>query len=188
MNTTQLYKLAGAIGIVGSILNVIADLLPSSSGQPLNLFANLCVAWVLVALYLYQRQESGLLGLIGYGVNSFGFALIVSFLFVQTFVFPAVDSVLVQQLNAGTFGLVVLSSVAILAVGVVLFGVATFRAKVFPRWAAILYILGFLVSLTAPFVPRLVGFAAEVAISASVAGLCYTLLTMDKRLLVQGSE
>lgn len=177
MKTTQLYKLVGSIGIFGGVLNLVAHILPERSGQPLDLLVNLLLLWVLVALYLYQREAVRLLGLIGYALNSFGLALTVGYLFARTFVLAVFSPALIQQLLLGILGLSVLVSLVIHALGVVIFGVATFRGGVFPKWAAILYMLGFLIAFAAPLFVPLVGFAAEVAISASVIRMSYTLVT-----------
>jgi hypothetical protein len=179
MKTTQLYAIAGIIGMFGAVLNVVAEFLPESLGLAGNLLVNLLLPTVITALYLYQRQATGIIGLIGYAAQVFGLGLIAGFFFAQAFVLSVLDPTVEQQLLAGTLGLVVVSTLVILALGIVLFGLATFRARVFPRWATVLYVVFFLVALGARFLPGPVGLAAEFGISIAIIRLCYTLLGRD---------
>ena len=138
MKVSQLYRWAGIVGIVAGILNILVEFLPENLAGPLNLLVVTFALWVLAALYLRQRQASGMLGFIGYSINTFGLALVVGVVFAQVFVLSALDAALVEELFAGTTGMAALLSLVIYALGVVLFGIAIIRANVFPKWAAVL--------------------------------------------------
>ena len=133
MSVSQLYRWAGVIGIVAGGLNIMVEFAPASLGRPLNLLVVLLGLWVLAAIYVRQRDASGILGAIGYLINSLGLALLVGLVFTQVFVLAALDTAFIGELFAGTLGLAALVSLVIFTVGVILFGVATFRAAVFVR-------------------------------------------------------
>jgi hypothetical protein len=175
MSTATLYRWAGIVGIVAGVLNIIVEFVPDSLGTPLNLLVVLLALWVLAALYVRQRQASGVLGFIGYIINTFGLALVVGLVFAQVFVLSALDAALVGELFAGTTGLAALVSLVIFTLGVVLFGIAIIRANVFPKWAAVLYIVGFLPVAVSPFIPGIIVSIGEVVASIGIIWLGYGL-------------
>ena len=175
MSTATLYRWAGIVGIVAGVLNIIVEFVPDSLGTPLNLLVVLFALWVLTALYVRQRQASGVLGFIGYIVNTFGLGLVIGVVFAQVFVLSALDAALVGELFAGTTGSAALVSLVIFTLGVVLFGIALIRAKVFPKWAAVLYIVGFLPVAVSPFIPGIIVSIGEVVASIGIIWLSYAL-------------
>lgn len=176
MKVPQLYRAAGVAGVLAGVLNVIVEFLPDRLGQPLNLLVNTIGLWLLTAFYLRQRAESGRLGFIGYVLQSFGLALAVGLLFTQAFVLVPLGASFSHPALARTAGLAAVIILAALTLGAVLFGAATFRAGVFPRWAAALYMAGFLVLAPAPVLPRLVVTLGEVMVSLGLIGLSTVLL------------
>lgn len=175
MKVSQLYRWAGIVGIVAGILNILVEVLPENLAGPLNLLVVTLALWVLTALYLRQRQASGTLGFIGYIINTFGLALVVGLVFAQVFVLSALDAAFVEELFAGSTGLAALVSLVIFTLGVVLFGIANIRANVFPKWAAALYIVGFLPAVASPFIPGIVVSIGEVVASIGLIWLSYAL-------------
>jgi len=103
----------------------------------------------MAGLYARQARRAGWLGLIGYILLSFWLVLIMGFSFVEAFVLPHVANTspgFVQawmgMFNgpAGTFDIGALPTVwnlsaPALILGGLLFGIATFRAGILPRWA-----------------------------------------------------
>lgn len=107
-------------------------------------------AWLgLAGLYARQARKAGWLGLVGYVLLSLWLAMIMGFSFVEAFVLPHIASVapgFVQSWMgmfnspAGTFDIGALPTVWTLSapaliLGGLLFGIATFRAGILPRWA-----------------------------------------------------
>ena len=90
MDISDLYRWRGITGIVAGVLNVIFEFLPERMGQPLDLLVNTLSLWVLTALYLRQREASGVFGFIAYTVKSFGMVLVIGFLFTQAFVLAGI--------------------------------------------------------------------------------------------------
>lgn len=110
----------------------------------------------ITGLYLRQRAKVGLVGLAGYLLLSLGYLLMLGSEFVAAFVLPTVvktspgyvNDVIVTVFGgkaAGDIGplmvLFALTGVGY-AAGGLLFGIATFRAGILWRWAAVLLAVG----------------------------------------------
>lgn len=175
MSTEALYRWAGLAGIAAGVLNIIVEFVPDTLGTQLGLVVVLLALWGLTGLYLRQRQASGLIGFIGYVVNSLGLALFVGILFPQVFILPALDPAAVERLFSGPFLTAFMVSLDIFVVGAILFGVATIRAGVFSKWAAGLYLVGFLPLLAAFFIPDIIVSIGEVVASIGIIWLSYGL-------------
>lgn len=110
----------------------------------------------MAGLYARQVENSGWLGLTGFILFSIWFVLISGFSFVEAFILPQlataspafVESLLGMFTNTpATVDLGVLPTLwnvsgPMYILGSLLFGIATFRAQVLPRWAAGLLTLG----------------------------------------------
>lgn len=177
MKVSQLYHWAGIAGIAAGFLNIIAEFAPDRLGGPLNLLVVILGLWLLTALYIRQREESGMLGFIGYIINTFGLALFAGLVFAQLFVLSVLDTALVTELLAGPTGQAALVSMVIFTVGVILFGVALIRANLFPKWAAALYIIGFLPVAVAPFIREIIVSIGEVVAGIGLMWLSYALMS-----------
>ena len=103
----------------------------------------------LVALYAYQVEAAGRLGVVGFVVSTIGTVLLTGSAWFQLFVVPAMAAEVPAFAEAAraaqvgqwlTVGLIV--PLLAQAVGWVIFGVATYRAGVFPRWVAVAVVLG----------------------------------------------
>ncbi len=111
----------------------------------LYLLAVILVLGGLVGLYAGQLQAAGSLGVFGFLVAFFGTALFVGAVWFQTFAAPTLALAVpgfFEDDPAGWLGWAMGSSYVLAALGWLLFGVATLRARVYPRWAAILLIVG----------------------------------------------
>ena len=117
--------------------------------QSVQVIALIGLAFVLlgglVAVYVYQSEEAGFLGVVGFVVAFLGTALIVGANWAQVFVAPLLAANAPQIFELGPPGSVLVTFIT-LGVGWLLFGIATLRAGVFPRWAAILLTVGAVLS------------------------------------------
>jgi len=116
----------------------------------------------LAGLYARQVEKAGWLGLIGFLLFSVWLALVGMLSFVEAAFLPQLASEFPPfvasflgmftgasgQVNLGVLPLMWTISTPMLILGSLLFAVATFRARVLPRWAAGLLALG---SLMVPF-------------------------------------
>ena len=177
MDVLDLYRWSGVVGIVAGVLNVIVELLPERIGQPLDLLMNTLGLWVLAALYLRQHEASGVLGFIAYIIQSFVMALVIGFLFTQAFVLSGFDAAQRAAALAGPTGLVTVIALAIVTLGAMLFGFVTLRAGVFPKWAAWLLMIGFVMAPISAFAPHLIKSTGEFILSAGLIGLSYALVS-----------
>lgn len=169
MSESTLYRL-GSVGVVlGAVLIALASLVPmpedlkasAASGMYYLVAIGMLVGAVLLiaglpALYLRQHRESGVLGLVGF-LLMLGPAIVITvgLAFAQTLIFPwmATLPLSASQFGQGPPALGVFFPVAtvLVAVGGVLFGIATLRARVFPRWTGISFIALVVISLAANF-------------------------------------
>jgi hypothetical protein len=110
----------------------------------------------LTGIYARQAEKTGWLGLAGYLLLNFWLAIILGFTFVEVFILPALATIAPTFVEAwlGMFNgtsnginLDALSTVwtitgPLYILGGILFGIATFRARILPRWAGVLLAVG----------------------------------------------
>jgi hypothetical protein len=141
---------AGVLLLLGHLLNLGGDpeygtVLGSSS----VLTAHVILVFALVALYAAQAEWSGLLGSLGMVLSVVGTTLASGVILVEI---AGVSGVEVEAVTGARLSgaLSLLGDLAFL-IGLILFGVATMRAGVFPRWAGLLLSVGDLVFGAASF-------------------------------------
>jgi hypothetical protein len=122
----------------------------------------------LPGLYARQAEKSGWLGLVGYLLLSLWLVVIMGFSFVEAFILPHVATALPAFVQAwmgmfngpaGKFDLGVLPTIWTLTgpvyiLGGLLFGIATFRAGILPRWAGALLALSTVLAPIAALLPN----------------------------------
>lgn len=148
MSSSVLFRLAGLSGVLCGLILVFnaarrGGLIPENvvthGVAPLSPILGL---FALMGLYLWQRRESGSLGLLGYSLNSIGLAGIVGVESILNYVFPYLDgSTIATLLNGPTRTMFFVISMLFLA-GVLLFGAASWRARQLPVAALLLYVVG----------------------------------------------
>ncbi len=195
MHASDLIRRGGLAALVGGALLLVADL--GSLGQELfgsssEKFSETAVttSWTLVsgaflvggilillglvALYARQAEEAGVLGLVGFLWAFVGMALVIGAFWAFTFVVPSAaieaPAFLNAESTAGPLDLGFMITFMGFPVGWLLFGIATFRARVFPRLAAGLLMVGALVTF-APFP------AVTLLLDIAVIWLGYSLLS-----------
>ena len=126
----------------------------------------------LVAMFVWQAEAFGALGLTGFVFALLGTTLAAGAAWSQVFVVPRLSDVApaVADRGAGSVLAGFVLSFLLFGVGWILFGVATLRTRLFPRWAVIVLIVGALISIV-PLPSR----ALIVEMAAGYLGL--TLLT-----------
>jgi hypothetical protein len=126
----------------------------------------------LVALFARQAEMFGPLGVTGFLLALVGTTLAAGALWSQVFVVPRLAEAAPRVIDqaGGSVLAGFLLSFLLLGVGWILFGVATFRTRLFPRWAVILLIVGAVISIL-PVPSR------ALILEVAVAWLGFTLLT-----------
>ncbi|HTE46479.1 MAG TPA: hypothetical protein VK636_14595 [Gemmatimonadaceae bacterium] len=143
----------------------------------------------MAGLYARQADKSGWLGLAGYILFSLWLALMLGFAFVETFVLPRLATVLPAFVDgflgiftgsASTIDLGVLPTIwsvtgPLYILGGLLFGIATFRAGILPRWAAVMLALGTALAPVAALLPPALAPKIAIPVGLGLAWLGYGL-------------
>ncbi len=149
------------------------------------LLGSLLLLVALVGLYARQSEAAGALGLVGFLVALVGTGLLVGMMWTMAFVVPSAaieaPAFLDAEETAGPLDMGFMLSGIAVAVGWVLFGLATLRARVLPRRATIVLIIGAL--LTVLPLP-----ATTLVIDVAVAWLGLSLLSGQGRTTAETSS
>jgi hypothetical protein len=168
---------AGVLLVVGHILNLGGD--PDYGtvlGASLVLTAHVVLVFALVALYAALAERSGLLGSLGMVLSVVGTTLASAVIFVE--IAGASGTDVGAVLGAGVTGaLSVLGGLAFF-IGLIVFGIATMRAGVFPRWAGLLLIVGDVVFAAGSFLKPAAPTIFVIGALITCAGLVWLGLTL----------
>jgi hypothetical protein len=141
---------AGILLLIGHLLNLggtpeYGTVLGSSS----VLTAHVLLVFALVALYAAQADKTGLFGSLGMVLSVVGTTLASGVVLVE--IAGASGAEVEAVTGAGISGALSLLGGLAFLIGLILFGIATMQAGVFPRWAGLLLILGDVVFGAASF-------------------------------------
>ena len=142
-----------------------ADSVVHSAKYVLALLAMFALLLALTGLYLRQAGAAGTVGLIGFLVALLGTVLVAGDWWFESFIAPQVAAVAPQVMTGAITGSLLVGAAAtfgLFAAGWIIFGIATFRANVYPRPAAVLLIIGGVVGLLALQTPYQVPLAISV--------------------------
>ncbi|WP_342431254.1 hypothetical protein [Neobacillus sp. FSL H8-0543] len=202
VTASSLIRWAGLSAMLAGFLFIViqtihpADILSSVITDRWAIVHYLSIAMCLFGLlgitgiYARQVEEAGWLGLAGYLMFSLFYALTMGFQFTEAFISPLLPTEapkLVESflaLASGSAGEMNLGAVAAVysLVGVLymlggpLFGIATIRASILPRWAAILFAsAGPVSALVVSLIPHPLDRIAAVPLGVGLAWLGYAL-------------
>lgn len=161
MSSSTLYRFSGTALLIGGLLAIAGQLLliTADPGTPLwipgsllALVGTLLVVLGLPGLYFKQADRAGRLGMLGFVVSFVGFLFLVGIQTFDAFVSPTLAASAATKSLADTEAFVPLLVFELLCgllliVGPLIFGIATIRAGIFQRWAAIILIVGAITSL-----------------------------------------
>jgi hypothetical protein len=132
---------AGILLLVSHVLNLGGDpeygTVPGASSV---LTAHVLLVFALVALYAAQAERSGVPGILGMVLGVAGTTLVSGVVLVE--MAGASGANVEAALGGGLAGTLALLGGLAFFLGLILFGAATMRASVFPRWAGLLLIVG----------------------------------------------
>jgi hypothetical protein len=212
ITNTNLLRLAGLSALVAGACYVLVGLVhpanvPASVGSgswgtvhviacAMSFFGVLGLA----GIYARQAARTGWLGLVGYVLLTFWMVLIMGFSFVEAFVLPQIASEnpafvdgWMKVFNGGTsaVSMGVLPALWTMAapaymLGGLLFGIATFRARVLPRGAAVLLAAGTVLAPLAAMLSLSAQPKMAIPMGLGLAWLGYALLVERRVPAVQG--
>ena len=201
LTTSNLMRLAGLSALLAGLCYVLVGIfhppnVPSSvtstRWEIVHVLAcAMCFFGVLGMAGLYARQaaKSGWLGLVGFVLLSLWLVLIMGFSFVEAFILPQVATASPAFVQAwmgmfigpaSKFDLGALPTLwtltgPIYILGGLLFGIATFRAGILPRWAGVLLAVGTVLAPVAALLPNASQPKIAVPVGLALAWLGYAL-------------
>jgi hypothetical protein len=132
---------AGILLLLGHLLDLGGD--PeygTALGGTLVLAAHVLLVFALVALWAAQAEPSGILGSLGMVLGVVGTTLVSGVVLVE--IAGATGAEVDAVLGAGLLSAFAQLGGLAFLIGLILFGIATMRAGVFPRWAGLLLVVG----------------------------------------------
>src|SRR5215831_4993134 len=151
MSSSRLIRLGGLVALVGFVFVFIMETSEFFVIELLYIIALLIAFLGFVALYARQAEQVGVLGLLGFVMSFFGFVSLFAVEWERTLILPILAQVIPNQLDnpdpswanvTQTFDTVQTIGFLLLFGGWLLFGLATLRAGVLPRGAAVLLMAG----------------------------------------------
>ena len=145
----------------------------------------------LAGLYARQVEETGWLGLAGFLVFGAWMTLVGGMSFVEAFILPRLTtefpayvtgimgmfSSIPSQVDLGALPTLWIIQTPLYILGPLLFGIATFRARVLPRWAGALLILGTVLIPVGAVVPPAMQPKIMLPVGLAMAWLGYALFS-----------
>lgn len=195
MSSSRLIRLGGLAALVGyalfpvlQIARVFAfpDTMTSSAASVTGVWFALNLLLViamllgllgLIGIYARQAENRGALGLIAFLMTFFGFALYFAWMWMETFVWPVIAQATPQLMDHPDPNLLTALNASqtihwlLFGAGLLLLGVASLRAAVLPRGAAVLLIVGGMATLVVN------GVGLDIP-EASILGLLLSLLSL----------
>jgi hypothetical protein len=167
MSSTTLYRASGLALILGAVLGILGNVLSSVLYSGNNPQQYLTTMWLVIGLASFvgtlllvvglpgiavrQVERAGRLGFIGFVLTSIGAFLetILFAMFVLILPWLAQVAPKLAGSNNGPPSLFIAFLVAsvLLTLGGILLGIATMRAKILPRWAGLLLIIGAILNI-----------------------------------------
>jgi hypothetical protein len=203
MSSTTSYRLSGIALIIGAVLSAIGLILSAfDSGTDLQslispltmifslftIFGSLLVLLGLPGMYTRQAERAGILGLLGFlfvwYVTLFQ-GVMISFTnvtFIPLLAAHQVAPSVVVGTPPSTWTPFFIVSLVGQVFGILLLGIATLRARVFPRWIGWLLIATVVLGVVshAPFIPEALQSLSAIIASVAIAGFGYSLLWPER--------
>lgn len=162
MSSSNLIHWSGVAAFIGGVLFILLDILetllfgslPYSEAATMGswiivqgafILATVLIGLSLVGLYAHQAQEAGTLGLVAFVVAFFGEMMAAGSTWSETFFGAWLARAAPDLLDADPTGALaagVVLSYLLFALGWLLFGLASLRARVLPRGAGVMLIIG----------------------------------------------
>jgi hypothetical protein len=203
ITASTLLRLAGLSAMVAGLCFLVIGMfhpvnVPASVTTPtwvnVHIFASVLGFFGLfgmAGLYARQAEKAGWLGLIGFLLFSAWMTLVSGFSFVEAFILPRLATEfpafvvgtlgmfnsIPSQVDLGILPTLWNISGPMYILGPLLFGIATFRANVLPRWAGALLVLGAVLVPVGALVPPELQPKIMIPVGLAMAWLGYALFS-----------
>lgn len=201
ITTSTLSRWAGLSAVAAGIIfagiqpihppDVLASVTTSTWAIIMPLKIAMCLLFLVGITGIYTRQvkEVGWLGLVGFLLFSLSWALNLAFIFAETFILPLLVTTAPTfvdgffgifngqpvETNLGTLPALYALTGLLYMLGGLLFGIATFRANILPRWAAALLAIVSVLTPAAALFPHELQRLAGMPVGFALAWLGYAL-------------
>ena len=201
ITSSHLIRWSGLAAMVAGIIfagiqpihppDVVASVSTSAWAIITPLKTVMCLLFLIgiTGLYARQAEKVGWLGLVGFLVFSLGWVITTANVFAETFIMPRlataaptfVDSFLgvaagrASEVNLGAVPTLFAVAGILYMLGGLLFGIATFRAGILPRWAGGLLAATAALTPLAALLPHAIQRLAAVPMGLALAWLGYAL-------------
>jgi hypothetical protein len=201
ITTSSLIRWSGLAAMVAGIIfagiqpihppDVLASVTTGAWAIITPLKTAMCLLFLLGIAGLYARQveEAGWLGLAGFLLLSLSWALNLAFIFAEAFILPLLATAAPTfvegffgifnghpiETNLGALPALFALTGVLYMLGGLLFGIATFRAGILPRWPAGLLAVAAAVTPAAALLPHELQRYAGIPVGLAVAWLGYAL-------------
>lgn len=201
MSSTTLYRMSGLALVLGAILGILGNVLgnvlyPNNNLQQYNSPLWLVISLVTVigllllvvglpGIAVRQADRAGRLGFIGFVLTWIGVFLETSLFLILLLVLPWLAQVAPKLAgsNNGPPSLFIafLVGTILLTLGGILLGIATMRARILPRWAGLMLIIGAVLNIVDfPLngaIGSIVGIVSFVLFALALGWMGYTLMS-----------
>lgn len=171
------WAMLGAVTLAFSILYFVSDVIEliqggfSSTQLALTYAAEAVIPFFVLALYAFQRPRIGRIGFVGALAYAYAFIF-----FTGTVAYALVDHTSDWNALTHRFGAWITIHSAIMVIAGIMFGLATIRAGVLPRWTGATLILGMILMTAAMTLPDGAQTAAAGVRDVAFAGMGGSLL------------
>ncbi|MDB5211037.1 MAG: hypothetical protein JWQ30_1864 [Sediminibacterium sp.] len=203
LTSTHLYRYAGASAIVAGLIfagiqpihppDILSSVTTDKWAFIISLKLAMCFLFLtaITGIYIKQAAKAGWLGLTGFILFGLSWALQSGYVFAELFMLPQLASISPQfvesclsvangtpaSMNIGALAPVYIVVCFFYLAGGILFGIATYRARIFPRFPAILLAVTALLTPAAALLPHHIQRYAAIPMGISITWLGYILTT-----------
>ncbi len=198
MSQQILQRLSGLALLVGGALFAVGNLLHPIDHSPAShasatwtaahvtfMIGMLGILLGLPALYARQADRAGVLGLLGFVAFFLGIAATVAGSWFEAYAVPVLSEAAIEAVETGPGVPFMMAGGLLFLVGQIVFGIATYRARVYPPPAALA-----LIGLAVVLLPALgmTGTVVGLLTIGATAGLGVTLAVLGGALLTEGAR
>jgi hypothetical protein len=206
IDASNLIRWSGLAAMAGGIIfagiqpihppDVLASVTTGAWALIITLKLVMCLFFLIgiTGIYAQQTEQAGWLGLVGYLMLILSWWLQTAYVFTELFILPVMATAtpgfvtsFLGIVNGAPSGMSIGALPAVYGLlgilymlGGVLFGIATFRVGILPRWAAALLAVGAAVTPFAALLPHALQRFAAVPVGLAIAWLGYSLLTEQR--------